>query len=94
MLSTPPVAPVFPLQCIHTLHVMQVNGFAMRYIATNDSTARAAVENFFSFLSRNHSYATGGSNCGEGWGQPNHIGDVLADVSDLWCFWLGGWRES
>lgn len=60
-------------------HLAQVLGFAARFEATGHAASAAAVANFFTALTWNHSFSTGGSNWWEGWGQPASLGFAIGD---------------
>ena len=69
------------LQGLHAnTHLAQVNGFASRFDATGDEAAALAVMNFFTTVTKNHSYSTGGSNWFEFWGPSQSLGNAINNV--------------
>lgn len=58
-------------------HLAQVLGFAARFEATGHMPSAAAVANFFTSITANHSFSTGGSNWWEGWGNPASLGTAI-----------------
>ena len=58
-------------------HIPEVIGAARRYEVLADKTYQDAVQYFLQLLSSTRTYATGGSNSGEHWGDPHRLGDTL-----------------
>lgn len=58
----------------------QVNGFAAQAELVGHRESGAAVGNFFRMLTRDHSWASGGSNDNEAWGPPRKLGNVFDKV--------------
>ena len=50
-----------------------------------NATDAAIVDTFFSALTSNHSYATGGSSSGECWQAPRDLGRFLTDQTEESC---------
>eukprot|EP00798_Chlamydomonas_sp_ICE-L_P009142 gene9142-16265_t len=63
-------------------HLAQVVGFAEGYEVLKEQKALDVVKNFFTMLSSNHSYATGGSNDKEFWFQPNILAESILNNND------------
>ncbi|CAL8460830.1 g361 [Coccomyxa elongata] len=67
-----------PLPGLHAnTHLAQVNGFAARFEKAGHESSYAAVTNFFSIVTRAHSFATGGNNDHEFWGPPRQLADSI-----------------
>ena len=64
-------------------HMAQVNGFAARAELAGHQDSVSAVTNFFSMLTRGHSWVTGGSNDNEAWGEPGELGTVFEKVCEI-----------
>lgn len=58
----------------------QVVGFTSRYAATGEPDARSASESFLSTLTAHYSFATGGSNDHEAWGDADRLADAVFTV--------------
>ena len=63
----------------------EVTGLARAYELLSNTTDKAIVDTFFSVLTTNHSYATGGSNSGECWQEPRDLGAFLTDQTEESC---------
>ncbi len=73
-----------PAMCV------QVNGFAARFEKASHDGSYAAVTNFFSIVTRGHSFATGGNNDHEYWGPPRQLADsILLVNSSSVCIKMG-----
>ncbi len=71
-------------QCTHPIVLCpQVNGFAARFEKAGHELSYAAVTNFFSIVTRAHSFATGGNNDHEYWGPPRQLADSIVLVSSI-----------
>ncbi|HEX2972880.1 MAG TPA: beta-L-arabinofuranosidase domain-containing protein, partial [Tepidisphaeraceae bacterium] len=66
-------------------HIPQIAGQARAYELTGNKRNRKVVEFFWDTLISAHSYATGGSNVGEHWGQPNKLANTLAASNQEFC---------
>jgi uncharacterized protein len=66
-------------------HIPQVAGQARAYELTGDERSRKVVEFFWETLVAAHSYATGGSNVGEAWGDPNRLASTMSDSNQEFC---------
>jgi hypothetical protein len=64
-------------------HIPEIIGSARGYEVSANVTQKAIAETFFRALLANHSWASGGSNDGEHWTQPDRMGDQLnADTEE------------
>jgi DUF1680 family protein len=66
-------------------HLPEIAGLARAYELLCNATDKAIVDTFFSVLTTNHSYATGGSNSGECWQEPRDLGAFLTDQTEESC---------
>jgi len=63
---------------------LQVNGFAARFEKAGHDASYAAVTNFYTMITRAHSFATGGNNDHEYWGPPRQLADSIFLVSSCY----------
>jgi DUF1680 family protein len=66
-------------------HIPEVIGTARGYELTGNETQKAIAVNFFTIVTANHSWATGGSNEAEHWTAPNRMGDQLTANTEESC---------
>lgn len=66
-------------------HYPKIEGAARRYELLGDLRYRAAVELFWDRVANHRSYATGGSNVGEGWGDPDKLAHTLSANNEESC---------
>merc|ERR1740115_9415 len=55
-------------------HIPEVLGNAVGFELTGNATDEAIVLEFFNTVTQHHSWATGGSNSGEHWGEADRLG--------------------
>jgi uncharacterized protein len=66
-------------------HIPQVAGAARRYEVTGDERYRTIASYFWDRVANHRSYATGGSNVGEGWGDPDKLAGTLTPNNEESC---------
>lgn len=66
-------------------HLPEMVGNARAAELTANATDAAIVDTFFSALTSNHSFATGGSSSGECWQAPRDLGRFLTDQTEESC---------
>jgi DUF1680 family protein len=66
-------------------HIPQVIGAARRYEVTGEERYRTITSFFWDCVVNHRSYATGGSNVGEGWGEPDKLANTLAANNEETC---------
>jgi hypothetical protein len=66
-------------------HIPQISGAARIYELTGDERYRTIVSFFWDRVANHRSYATGGSNVGEGWGEPDKLAKTLAVNNQELC---------
>lgn len=66
-------------------HIPQIAGAARRYEVTGDERYRHIVEFFFDRVANHRSYATGGSNLNEHWGEPDRLAATIGASNQESC---------
>jgi len=66
-------------------HIPEVLGNAVGFELTGNATDEAIVLEFFNAVTQHHSWATGGSNSGEHWGEADRLGDELNSDTEESC---------
>lgn len=66
-------------------HIPVILGAARRYELTGDADSRTITTYFWDQLTQHHSYATGGSNVGEHWGEPDKLAHTLSGDNQENC---------
>jgi hypothetical protein len=66
-------------------HIPQICGAARRYELTDTGLYGDIVKFFWDSVANHRSYATGGSNVGEGWGEPDKLAHTLAANNQELC---------
>jgi DUF1680 family protein len=66
-------------------HIPKILGAARRYELLNDPAYRTITTYFWDRIVNHRSYATGGSNEGEGWGPPDKLAHTLAPNNQETC---------
>ena len=66
-------------------HIPEVLGNVVGFELTANATDHAIALEFWSAITQNHSWATGGSNDGEYWGAPRRLGDSLDGNTEESC---------
>jgi len=66
-------------------HIPKILGAARRYELTGDARYRTAALYFWDRIANTRSYATGGSNQGEHWGEPGKLARTLASDNQESC---------
>ena len=66
-------------------HIPQIEGAARRYETTGDERYRTITSYFWDRVVNHRDYATGGSNVGEGWGDPDKLAGTLTANNEESC---------
>jgi DUF1680 family protein len=66
-------------------HIPKILGAARRYELVGDPEYREATAYFWDRIANHRSYATGGSNKGEGWGEPDRLAGSLVPNNQETC---------
>ena len=66
-------------------HIPVILGAARRYELTGDADSRTITTYFWDQVTQHHSYATGGSNAGEHWGEPDKLAHTLTSDNQENC---------